>query len=103
VSYYGNTKTRTESVLPVSRDALAIDFGELAELSGRSIVQPSAFIAGERDPVRATIPGLDLYANPGIACADFRGSTIMPGIGHWVQQEAPRETNEALEAFVRGL
>jgi pimeloyl-ACP methyl ester carboxylesterase len=83
--------------------AQAIDFGELAELSGRSIVQPSTFIAGERDPVRAFIPGLDLYANPGIACADFRGSTIMPGIGHWVQQEAPRETNEALEAFVRGL
>jgi len=66
-------------------------------------MQPSTFIAGERDPVRALIPGLDLYANPGIACADFRGSTIMPGIGHWVQQEAPRETNEALEAFVRGL
>ena len=83
--------------------AQAIDFGELAELSGWSIMQPSTFIAGERDPVRALIPGLDLYANPGIACADFRGSTIMPGIGHWVQQEAPRETNEALEAFVRGL
>ncbi len=26
-----------------------------------------------------------------------------PGIGHWVQQEAPKETNAALEAFVRGL
>jgi pimeloyl-ACP methyl ester carboxylesterase len=83
--------------------AQAIDFGELAELSGQNIVQPSTFIAGERDPVRAFIPGLDLYANPGIACADFRGSTIMPDIGHWVQQEAPRESNEALESFVRGL
>jgi pimeloyl-ACP methyl ester carboxylesterase len=89
-SYCGYTKTRTASVLPVSRDALARK-------------KSATFIAGERDPVRALIPGLDLYANPGIACADFRGSTIMPGIGHWVQQEAPRETNEALEAFVRGL
>lgn len=80
-----------------------LDFADLAELGGRSITQPSAFIAGERDPVRAFIPGMDLYAEPGMACSDFRGSTILPGIGHWVQQEAPDETNVALEAFVRGL
>jgi pimeloyl-ACP methyl ester carboxylesterase len=78
-------------------------FADLAELSGRSITQPSAFIAGERDPVRAFIPGVDLYADPGVACSDFRGSTIIPGIGHRVQQEAQEETNAALEAFVRGL
>ena len=83
--------------------AQTIDFAELAELRGRNIAQPSTFIAGERDPVRAFIPGIDLYANPAIACADFRGSTIIPGIGHWVQQEAPEQTNVALEAFVRGL
>lgn len=80
-----------------------LDFADLAELGGRGITQPSAFIAGERDPVRAFIPGMDLYAEPGIACADFRGSTILPGVGHWVQQEAPDETNAALEAFVRSL
>jgi pimeloyl-ACP methyl ester carboxylesterase len=80
-----------------------LDFADLAELGGRGITQPSVFIAGERDPVRAFIPGMDLYAEPGIACADFRGSTILPGVGHWVQQEAPDETNAALEAFVRSL
>jgi pimeloyl-ACP methyl ester carboxylesterase len=80
-----------------------IDFADLAELSGRGITQPSAFIAGERDAVRAFIPGMDLYADPGVACSDFRGATILPGIGHWVQQEAPEPTNAALEAFVRGL
>jgi pimeloyl-ACP methyl ester carboxylesterase len=83
--------------------AQTIDFAKLDELSGRSIAQPSAFIAGERDAVRAFIPGMDLYANPAIACSDFRGSTIIPGIGHWVQQEAPVETNAALKTFVRGL
>jgi pimeloyl-ACP methyl ester carboxylesterase len=80
-----------------------IDFNDLAQLRGRSIMQPSTFVAGERDAVRAFIPELDLYADPGIACADFRGSTIVPGVGHWVQQEAPTQTNEALEAFVRAL
>ena len=83
--------------------AQTLDFADLAELSGRSIAQPSAFIAGERDPVRAFIPGVDLYADPGIACSDFRGSTIIPGTGHWVLQEAQSETSAALEAFVRRL
>jgi len=49
------------------------------------------------------VPGLDLYADPGSACADFRGSVIVPNVGHWVQQEAPAETNAALDAFLAGI
>jgi pimeloyl-ACP methyl ester carboxylesterase len=67
------------------------------------VSQPACFVAGERDSVRNFIPGVDLYANPGVACADFRGSTIIPNVGHWVQQEAPAATNAALEGFVMGL
>ena len=52
--------------------------------------------------MRAFVPGVDLYADPGIACSDFRGSTIIPGIGHWVQQEAQEETNAALERSCGG-
>lgn len=80
-----------------------IDFQDLAEFTGKPVTQPSCFIGGERDAVRAFIPGIDLYANPGAACTDFRGSTILPGIGHWVQQEAPGETNVALQKFLKGL
>lgn len=80
-----------------------IDPGELADVAGKSVTQPSFFIAGARDPVRSFIPGMDLYENPGAACTDFRGSTILPGIGHWVQQEAPTQTNAALEDFLKGL
>jgi pimeloyl-ACP methyl ester carboxylesterase len=80
-----------------------LDFADLAELTGKTITHPSCFIAGERDLVRSFIPGMDLYANPGAACTDFRGSTIIPGIGHWVQQEAPGPSTSALDAFVRAL
>ena len=59
--------------------------------------------SGERDAVRHFIPGLDLYADPGAGCADFRGATLIPGAGHWVQQEAPEPCNQALDAFLRGL
>lgn len=80
-----------------------IDVQEMAEFAGKPVTQPSCFVAGERDAVRAFVPGIDLYATPEAACTDFRGSVILPGIGHWVQQEAPAETNAALERFVRGL
>jgi pimeloyl-ACP methyl ester carboxylesterase len=83
--------------------AQEIDFADLADLAGKSIAQPAFFIGGERDVVRSFVPGVDLYATPGAACADFRGGVIIPGAGHWVQQEAPAATNVALEGFLAGL
>jgi pimeloyl-ACP methyl ester carboxylesterase len=80
-----------------------IDFADLADFAGKPVTQPSYFIAGARDSVRAFIPGMDLYQNPGAACTDFRGSVIIPGVGHWVQQEAPDQTNAALDAFLKEL
>lgn len=89
---------------PVNRyRAQDLDFRALAGLKGAPLAQPSCFIAGERDMVRHMIPGLDLYADPGLPCTDFRGSTLLPGIGHWVQQEAPVETNRALEQFLASI
>ena len=67
------------------------------------IQQPATFIAGELDPVRDFTPGMDLFTLAGANCLDFRGATIVPGAGHWVQQEAPDATNAALDAFVTSL
>jgi epoxide hydrolase A/B len=80
-----------------------IDFQDMADFTGKLVTQPSYFVAGERDAVRAFVPGMDLYVNPGMGCTDFRGSVILPGVGHWVQQEAPVETNAALQGFLKGL
>ncbi len=80
--------------------AQEIDFVDLADYAGKPVTRPSFFIAGERDPVRRFIPGIDLYQIAGAACSDFRGSVIVPRVGHWVQQEAPDETNAALDAFL---
>ena len=83
--------------------ASALDGTESADIIGAPVTQPSYFIAGERDPVRAFIPDIDSYADPGAACTDFRGSTIVPGAGHWVHQEKPAETNTALIGFLQSL
>lgn len=77
------------------------DWEDLTELDGARIGQPSFFIAGSLDPVRSFVPGMDVYADPGAACDDFRGKVIVEGKGHWVQQEAPEEVTRALLGFLR--
>ena len=89
---------------PINRyRAQALDFEQLKAFRGRTISQPACFIGGTKDAVRHFVPGGDFYADPGVACDDFRGTTLIPGVGHWVQQEASAETNAALEAFLDGL
>jgi pimeloyl-ACP methyl ester carboxylesterase len=83
--------------------ASAFDPEASADIVGAPVDQPSCFIAGERDAVRTMVPGVDSYADPGAACTDFRGATIIGGVGHWVQQEAPTEVNAALDAFLDSL
>jgi pimeloyl-ACP methyl ester carboxylesterase len=39
----------------------------------------------------------------GSYCDDLREKVLIPGAGHWNQQEAPAETNAALLRFLRGL
>jgi pimeloyl-ACP methyl ester carboxylesterase len=89
---------------PINRyRAQVLDPAELVHVHGKPVTQPACFIGGGNDAVRAFVPGMDLYADPGANCLDYRGTTIIPGIGHWVQQEAPDAVNAALEAFLAGL
>jgi pimeloyl-ACP methyl ester carboxylesterase len=83
--------------------AQPLDHAERAPVVGRHIAQPACFIAGTLDPVRMFVPGTDLFAAAGAACDDFRGTTLVEGAGHWVQQERPAEVNAALDRFVDGV
>jgi pimeloyl-ACP methyl ester carboxylesterase len=59
---------------------------------------PTGFITGSLDPVNAMMPGaIEEMAG---ALPDFRGATIVEGAGHWVQQEKPAATNDALLEFL---
>jgi pimeloyl-ACP methyl ester carboxylesterase len=83
--------------------AQRLDWEQRAAVQGRHVTQPACFIAGTLDPVRRFMPGYDVYANADTYCDDFRGTTLIEGAGHWVQQEAPGAVNAALAAFVRGV
>jgi len=63
------------------------------------VTVPALFVAGERDPVlKMVLPQvMEGWVD------DLRGTVILPGAGHWIQQERPRDVNEALVAFLRGL
>ena len=83
--------------------AQALEVESAADIVGATVDRPSCFIGGEFDVVRTMIPGVDSYAAPGGGCTDFRGTTIVPDSGHWVQQEAPAAVNAALEQFLATL
>jgi pimeloyl-ACP methyl ester carboxylesterase len=79
------------------------DHAQLPELSTKQVTQPALFIAGERDPVLRFVPGLNLADVCDRWYTDLRGKVIVPGAGHWVQQEKPEPVNEAMLKFLREL
>ncbi|MEM8705299.1 MAG: alpha/beta fold hydrolase [Actinomycetota bacterium] len=80
----------------------AEQLGSVTDPDG-SIMQPATFIGGEHDPVRSFADGFDLFELAGDFLTDHRGTTIVDGAGHWVQNEAPEAVNAALAMFVDGL
>jgi pimeloyl-ACP methyl ester carboxylesterase len=73
------------------------------QLADRKITQPAAFVAGQQDGVIRGATAEQLTASMSRINTDFRGVTLIPSAGHWVQQEKPEETNAALLAFLTGL
>lgn len=61
---------------------------------------PTLFIAGERDIVIRGASKEQLTGTMARATEDLRGVVLIPGIGHWVQQEAPEEVNQAMLDFL---
>ena len=71
----------------------------LAFLAGRLIEQPSIFIAGEVDGVIKMYPR-DYEALEQTMPA-LRKKVLLPGAGHWVQQERADEVNRLLIEFLQ--
>lgn len=71
---------------------------ELQAHAGRTIDIPACFIAGASD--------WGMYQKPGelqrmrSACTQLRGMHVVPGAGHWVQQEQPEAVLQLLQGFL---
>ncbi len=70
-----------------------------AAVAKRRVEQPALFLTGERDLVRQFMPAEAMRG----WVSDLRAEVIVPGVGHWVQQEAPEAVNAALLEFLGGL
>ncbi len=69
------------------------------QLAGATVPVPSFFIGGSDDPVLTMSPP-DAQEQ---WLSDHRGSVIIDGAGHWLQQQAPEQVNAALLGFLDQL
>jgi pimeloyl-ACP methyl ester carboxylesterase len=75
----------------------------MAAFAGSKITVPALLIAGARDIVLA-FRGMDqVIANLPKDVPKLQNTLILPGCGHWTQQERPQEVNAAMIAFLQRL
>jgi len=67
-----------------------------AELAERRVEQPALFLTGELDPVRKFMPQEAMQG----WVTDLRAQIVVPGAGHWVQQQEPQIVNDRLLEFL---
>ena len=70
-------------------------------LDGAKIIRPTVFAAGDRDIVMDMAD--DGYKNLESHVANLYKKHLIPGAGHWIQQERPKEINQLLIDFLRSL
>ena len=75
----------------------------LAPFAGAKITVPALLIAGDRDIVLA-FSGMDqVIANLPKNVPKLQKPVILPGCGHWTQQERPQKVTAAMIAFLQRL
>ncbi len=75
----------------------------LGPFAGAQVTVPALYVAGDRDPV-VHFKGMDqTIANLAKHVPGLRRTIMLPGCGHWTQQERADEVNTALIGFLREL
>ena len=70
---------------------------------GQTVDVPALFMIGDRDPGLA-IPGMEkIIADMPSLVPKLVGSHVLPGAGHWLQQERPDEVSQLILGFLRKL
>ncbi|MEV0225908.1 alpha/beta hydrolase [Streptomyces sp. NPDC050704] len=75
------------------------DWSDVPELGTGTITQPAVYITGDMDSAYR----LGTLEPMKAQLTDLRAIVILPGCGHWTQQERPHEVNDQLIAFLNGL
>ena len=75
------------------------EINTLRLFGGRTVDVASGFIAGESDWAMHQVPGA-FTAMRQTACTQMLACDVVPGAGHWVQQEQPRVVLDLLLEFL---
>jgi pimeloyl-ACP methyl ester carboxylesterase len=73
----------------------------LTEGAPDKIQQPALFVAGDKDGV--ILMAADALNKLPERVPNIRINQLIPGAGHWTQQEAPNEVNQYILEFLEGL
>ncbi|KOX15823.1 epoxide hydrolase [Saccharothrix sp. NRRL B-16348] len=74
-----------------------------APFQGAPLTPPALYVHGDRDG-SVTLPGMDqLIANLAYLVPNLKRTVVLPGTGHWTQQERPEEVNAELVKFLADL
>jgi pimeloyl-ACP methyl ester carboxylesterase len=80
------------------------DFEWLQSFKGRKLEMPTLLIGGDKDPA---FNGFGRIADPGAMmrqhATDLQGVHVLPGCGHWTQQERPAEVTALLIPWLKGV
>ena len=75
----------------------------LAPFAGARIQVPALYVAGDRDLVVRFRGWAELMPNLPRVVPGLRQTLMLPGCGHWTQQERPAEVNAAILDFLLSL
>jgi pimeloyl-ACP methyl ester carboxylesterase len=74
-----------------------------APYAGASVTVPALYMAGDLDLVVSFPRMKEVIADLARYIPQLRGTIMLPGCGHWTQQERAKEVNEAMIDFLRRL
>jgi pimeloyl-ACP methyl ester carboxylesterase len=75
----------------------------MAAFTRAPVSVPALYMAGELDPVLAFPRMQEALADLKRFIPQLRGTVVLPGCGHWTQQERPEQVNRAMIEFLRSL
>ncbi|GLR85640.1 hypothetical protein GCM10007857_23510 [Bradyrhizobium iriomotense] len=75
----------------------------MAAFEGVKVTVPTLFMAGDHHMVIAFPGAAEHLANTKHSVPLLRDIQMLPGWGHWTQQERPTEVNAAMIEFLRSL
>jgi pimeloyl-ACP methyl ester carboxylesterase len=75
----------------------------LAPFTGAKVTVPALYVVGEHDLTLGFRGAKELVANLAHFVPQLRRTIMLPGCGHWTQQERAAEVNDAMIGFLRAL